>query len=174
MHDDVPLAASTMLPGPAREALTAAIAALDVADKRHEVAELCQAFAQVGRCYRGIGQLDSADEYLRQAMELARALPTVDQSVELLCEAAELSVQRGLPKIARDQAQEAARLARHTADPAWELAVLMRASDMLDRLGERSQAIALHCRALNLITQDHLHEPQKLPVPHAAFPFSVM
>ena len=87
------------------------------------------------------------------------------QSVELLCEAAELSLLRGTPERAREQAEEAARLARRTADPSWELAVLMRASDVLDRLGEHGQAIALNCRALSLSAQDHLHEHQTLPMP---------
>jgi len=94
------------------------------------------------------------------------------QSVELLCEAAELSLLRGTPERAREQAEEAARLARRTADPSWELAVLMRASDVLDRLGEHGQAIALHCRALSLIAQDHLHQPQALPAPHTQPAFS--
>ena len=122
MHDSLPLAASTMLPGPARDALTAAIAALDAAEQ--------------------------------------------------LCESAELSLLRGTPERAREQAEEAARLAQHTADPAWELAVLMRASDVLDRLGEHVQAIALHCRALSLITQDNLHEPQTAPAPASQTVFS--
>ena len=172
MHDSLPLAASTMLPGPARDALTAAIAALDAAEQRRQPSELCQALAQVARCYRGIGQLDMADGCLQQALRWAGSLDATDQSVDLLCESAELSLLRGTPERAREQAEEAARLARHTADPAWELAVLMRASDVLDRLGEHVQAIALHCRALSLITQDHLHEAQTTAAPASQTAFS--
>jgi tetratricopeptide (TPR) repeat protein len=172
MHDPLPLAASTLFPGPARDALTAAIAALELAEQRRQPAELCQALAQVSRCYRDVGLQEMAEGYLQQALRWASALDATDQSVDLLCEAAELSLLRGSPERAREQADEAARLARRTADPAWELAVLMRASDVLDRLGEHGQAIALHCRALSLITQDHLHEPQTQPAPLAQPAFS--
>jgi ATP/maltotriose-dependent transcriptional regulator MalT len=86
------------------------------------------------------------------------AMPTpARDAVELLCTAAELSLARGAHDSAREHAQEAARLARRTVDGDWEVAVLLRASEVLDCVGEPGQAIALHCRALNLITQEHMH-----------------
>ena len=172
--DDTP--ASTMLAGPARDALTSAIRALDTAESQGRPGAMSEALAQVARCYRGVGLLDAADTYLQQALRFARPMGAVDSLVGLLSDMAELSLARAGEQgsdtqsmraeqdRARDYCFEAATLARQTADPSWEVQVLLRVSGVLDTLGDHGDAIALQCRALDLIARDHLHEPLSLPV----------
>ena len=38
-----------------------------------------------------------------------------------------------------------------TADPQWEVTVLLRVADLFDRLGDHEDAIALQCRAMGLM-----------------------
>jgi hypothetical protein len=98
---------------------------------------------------------------------LARGLSAVDASVDALCELADLGIARAdllddqdeprgahrLRDTARDHGFEAARLALRSADPQWEITVLLRVSDLFDRLGDHEDAIALQCRAIGLITE---------------------
>jgi len=44
-------------------------------------------------------------------------------------------------------------MALQSADPQWEIAVLLRLSDLFDRLGDHDDAIALQCRAAGLMTR---------------------
>ena len=150
----------------ARRALRDALAALDLAEADCEPARLSQALAQVGRCHRAIGALSDADWYAKRGLQMARGLGAVDASVDALCEVAELAFERAgrldgedesrgahrLRDAARDHAFEAATLAQRAADPQWEITVLLRVSDLFDRLGDHEDAIALQCRAVGLMT----------------------
>lgn len=150
----------------ARDALRTAVAMLDQAEAAAEPAHLSQALADVSRCHRQVGALAEADWYARRGLSVARGLGATDASVDALCVLAELSLERAdrlegdegargarrLRDAARDQAFEATRLAQHAADPQWEVTVLLRVSDLFDRLGDHEDAIALQCRALGLIT----------------------
>ncbi|HVK31954.1 MAG TPA: hypothetical protein VM845_05550 [Burkholderiaceae bacterium] len=150
----------------ARRELRAAVAALDAAEAAREPAQLSQALAQVARCHRAVGALAEADWYAKRGLAVARALSAVDASVDALCALAELALERAerldtqdeargahrLRDTARDRAFEAAGLAQRAADPQWEVTVLLRVSDLFDRLGDHEDAIALQCRALGLIT----------------------
>jgi hypothetical protein len=150
----------------ARRELRAAVAALDAAEAAHEPAQLSQVLAQVARCHRAVGALAEADWYAKRGLAVARGLGAVDASVDALCAIAELSLERAerldtqdetrgahrLRDAARDHAFEATRLAQRAADPQWEVTVLLRVSDLFDRLGDHEDAIALQCRALGLIT----------------------
>ena len=49
-------------------------------------------------------------------------------------------------------AAEAARLAAQVSDPAWEVKVLLRVSEVLDGMGSHSEAIELQCRAMTLMS----------------------
>jgi len=51
----------------------------------------------------------------------------------------------------RDRAFEASAMAAHVADPDWEITVLLRISDVLDRCGDHDDAVALQSRAMHLI-----------------------
>lgn len=157
----------------ARNALREAVAALDAAETSSDAARLSQALAEVSRCHRDIGALAEADWYAKRGLAVARTIGAVDASVDALCHLAELSLERAerlegsdelrgahrLRDAARDHGYEAAQLAKHTADPQWEITVLLRVADMFDRLGDHDDAIVLQTRAMGLMTG---HELQQL------------
>lgn len=159
-------ASPTTVEDPARRELRAAVAGLDAAEAAAEPARLSQALAQVARCHREVGALAEADWYAKRGLAVARGLGAADASVDALCTLAELALERAerldrqdeaggahrLRDAARDHGFEAARLAQHAADPQWEVTVLLRVSDVFDRLGDHEDAIALQCRALGMIT----------------------
>ena len=150
----------------ARQALRDASAALDAAEAAGEPALLSQALVQVGRCHRSLGALAEAMWYVQRGLQIARGLSAVDASVDDLCELAELALERAarlddqddpraahrLRDTARDHGFEAAQRALRSADPQWEITVLLRVSDLFDRLGDHDDAIALQCRAVELMS----------------------
>ena len=149
-----------------RKALRAATRALDAAESAGEPARLSLALAELGRCHRRLGALAEAVWCAERGLQVARSLSAVDASVDALCELAELAQQRSLqldqqqePRAAhrlrdaaRDHGFEAAHLALRSADPQWEITVLLRVSDLFDSLGDHDDAIALQCRAVELMT----------------------
>jgi len=148
----------------AREALREAMSALDAAEAAGEPARLSQALAHVSRCLRKIGALADAVWYAKRGLQLARGLSAVDASVDALCELAversalldDQDEPRGAERLrdsARDHCFEAAQLALRSADPQWEITVLLRVSDLFDRLGDHDDAIVLQCRAVELMTR---------------------
>jgi hypothetical protein len=156
--------AQAMLDSPARSALREAASALDLAEQFHMPLEMCLALAQMARCYRGLQALGPAEWYLEQSFRWAGALGGVDQGLEVLCQMAEVScalaeqlrhsdaaaAQAALERT-RDRAFEASGMAAHVADPDWEITVLLRISDVLDRCGDHEDAVALQSRAMHLI-----------------------
>jgi len=149
-----------------RQALRDAMLVLEAAEAAGEPGLLSQALAQVSHCHRQVGALAEAVWFAKRGLQLARGLSAVDASVDALCDLAELGIGRAavleeqdeprgahrLRDAARDHGFEAARLALRSADPQWEITVLLRVSDMFDRLGDHEDAIAMQCRALGLIT----------------------
>lgn len=152
----------------ARTELRAAVAVLDSAEAAGDAARLSQALADVSRCHRSVGALAEADWYAKRGLAVARGIGAVDASVDALCHLAELALERAerleeqdeargahrLRDAVRDHGYEAAQLARHTADPQWEVTVLLRVADLFDRLGDHDDAIALQTRAMSLMTGD--------------------
>ena len=65
---------------------------------------------------------------------------------------------------ARDQAFEAARLAGLATDPNWEIRVLLRASDVLDRCGDHDDSVLLQQRALVLMGMGQADLPADDPL----------
>jgi hypothetical protein len=151
----------------ARQALRNAEAALDEAEHKGEPALLSQALAWLAHCHHRVGALAEAVWYAKRGLAVARGLPAVDASVDALCTLAELSIERAarldatdeprgvhrLHEAARDYAFEASQVVQHCADANWEVAVLMRASEVLDRLGDHDDAITLQRRMIQLITE---------------------
>jgi hypothetical protein len=151
----------------ARQTLRDAMAALDAAESAGEPARLSQALAHASRCHREIGALAEAVWYAKRGLQLARSLSAVDASVDALCELSELAIERAallddrdeprgaerLRDSARDHGFEAAQLALRSADAQWEITVLLRVSDLFDRLGDHDDAIVLQCRAVALMTR---------------------
>jgi tetratricopeptide (TPR) repeat protein len=158
-----------MLPSRAREALREAAAALDVAERYLQPLEMSLALAQMARCYRALQALAPAEACLERALGWARTLGAADQAVEVLCllaetrcalaehhEAAEDSRRHhGALERTRDCAFEATTLAAHVADPQWEIKVLLRISDVLDRCGDHDDAVQLQSRAMRLMYGPH-------------------
>ena len=149
-----------------RQALRDAMLALEAAEAAGEPGALSHTLAQVSRCHREVGALAEAGWFAKRGLQLARGLSAVDASVDALCELAELGIERAalleeqeeprgahrLRDAARDHGFEAVRLALRSADPQWEITVLLRVSDLFDRLGDHEDAIAMQCRAVGLIT----------------------
>lgn len=159
--------ALAMLHSPARSALREAAAALDVAERYQQPLEMSLALAQMARCYRALQALGPAESCLERALAWARTLGAADQAVEILCllaetgcALAELHAQddsrrsHAALERTRDWAFEAAGRAAHVADPQWEIKVLLRISDVLDRCGDHDDAVQLQSRAMSLMYGD--------------------
>jgi hypothetical protein len=149
-----------------RRNLTHALAELDAAEVQGEVARLSQALAQVAECYHAADMAAHRRWYLQQALRFAALLSAVDAKVDLLCQLAEACVDdlhvgaddskdtrrsHGTRDLVRDHVFEAAQLAGRSADPRWEVTVLLRLGAVLDGLGDHDDAAALQRRALALI-----------------------
>lgn len=160
-------AGQTMLDSPAREALRHASAALDTAEVRAKPHDMCGALARLGRCYRDLRAHSAAEDVLGQALRWARATGSPDLQVDLLCELAETACMLAeelaedearsayaARERARDRAFEASRLAGSVADAQWEITVLLRISDTLNRCGDHDDALGLQTRALQLMASE--------------------
>ena len=158
-----------MLSGPARSALRQAAAALDLAERYQQPLEMSLALAQMARCYRALQALGPAELYLERALGWARTLGAADQAVEILCLLAETSCSTAELHVhddsrrshaalerTRDWAFEATGLAGHVTDPQWEIKVLLRISDVLDRCGDHDDAVELQARAMRLMYGDQV------------------
>ena len=166
-----------MLHSPARSALRAAAAALDLAERYQQPLEMSLAPAQMARCYRALQAFGPAELYLERALAWARTLGAADQAVEILCLLAETSCalaelheqddsrrSHAALERTRDWAFEATGLAAHVTDPQWEIKVLLRVSDVLDRCGDHDDAVELQSRAMRLIYGPHTG-PEAAPGP---------
>jgi len=150
----------------AREALTSATLALSRAEQGCSVVSRSLALAQLGRCYRGLGEVATAQCYLEQALHWAVASQLTDLRVDLLCDLAHTAAQHAdllclsqperpaLARAARAQAHsyafDATVLATRVSDSGWEAAVLLRISEVLDRCGDHEGAAKLQTRAWRL------------------------
>jgi hypothetical protein len=153
-----------LLDEPAREALRQASAALDEAELRGDPYLLSQALTQVARSHATLRALASAEHYLHTALRWARVANSVDATVDLLCELSDMAERLArlqdserigsghtARERARDHAFEAGTLAGRVTDPSWEIKVLLRISDVLDRCGDRDDAVQMQARALRLM-----------------------
>ena len=152
-----------------RQALQLATRVLDLAEIYRRPHDMCQATAQVARCLKAMGDFSSAEAYLLKSMAWSACMPGVDARVDLLCELsevvctlAETSFDEGANEggamaryatleRARDHAFEAASLAHRTADAQWEINVLLRVSDVLNRCGDHDDAASMQDRAISLL-----------------------
>lgn len=136
-------------------------ASLDLARATGQGFRLCEALAALSRIERRAGWLQDAADALDESLRWARVLGGVDNLVDLLCERGELAMDTAcdnntpvaqadadLLLQARACAAEAASLAHQVSCPAWEVKVLLRASDLFNRLGHNGEAVALQARAL--------------------------
>jgi hypothetical protein len=146
-----------------RQALKQALASLELAQVAGRPWSLAEAYREAGSSYRALGALGSALTMLEQSVRYARITGSIDQCVDLLCEVVETLAlhadacereQPGSGRRTRDRARdhvfEASRLAARVSDARWEITVLLRLSDVLDRFGDRDDATQLQVRALQL------------------------
>lgn len=146
-----------------RDALRVALASLDLAEATGRSWALAEAHREVARCYRALGAMPAALVMLEQALRWTRLGGGADPCVDLLCELVETFAEQsdrqedeapGSGRPARDRARdrvfEATQLAARVSDARWEVTVLLRLSDVLDRFGDRDDATQLQVRALQL------------------------
>jgi tetratricopeptide (TPR) repeat protein len=166
-------------PNPAaRAALRAAASALDAAEQQGQAHAISAALAQMAQSLAAMQALAQAETYLESALRWARAAGATDQTVDLLCALCDLAERlassqdaraAGLGHAARERARdhafEASCLAHRVADADWEIKVLLRVSDVLDRCGDRDDAVQLQTRALRLMAPDATAplDPRVLP-----------
>lgn len=156
-----------------RERLRQALASLELAALTRRPWAMVEAHREVARAYREAGAMASASAMLEQALRWAPLMGSVDARADLLCEWVELLAEQsdllerleaGSGRPAREQARdavfEASQVAARVADPRWEVTMLLRLSDVLDRFGDRDDATLLQMRALQL-TVGHRPEPPR-------------
>ncbi len=135
-----------------------------MAERYLQPLEMSLALAQMARCYRALQALVPAETCLERALRWARTFGAADQTVEILCLLTETSCAQAellaqddsrrshaALERTRDWAFEAASLAGHVSDPQWEIKVLLRISDVLDRCGDHDDAVQLQSRAMSLM-----------------------
>ncbi len=160
--------------GPARDALLLAMRQLSEAEARDDPgrpAAMCHALTEAARALAGLHACSPAESYLAQALRWAGSMGGPDLQADLQCALAEVATNaadlarlrgecghegRRARERARDHAFEAARLAGQVTDPHWEVKLLLRASDVLDRCGDHDDAVLMQRRALELMG---LHQP---------------
>lgn len=154
--------------GAARDALRQAMHHLSDAERvqgSHRAPALCQALTDAARALAGLHAYGPAESHLAQALRWALQMGGHDLSADLHCAWAEVATnaadlaqaqgERACGRAARDRARdhafEAARLAGLATDPNWEIRLLLRASDVLDRCGDHDDSVLLQQRALVLM-----------------------
>jgi tetratricopeptide (TPR) repeat protein len=158
---------STSLPclSPEIQALEAAQVALVAARARAMPVEMAISLVQVAHCYQGLNELEAAHQCLAQALQWAACSGSADTEVRVLCELTELGCDlaeawraaeneeaslNALDTL-RDHAFQAAQRAASVADTDWEVKVLLRVSDVLERCGDHQDACTLQARAMRLM-----------------------
>lgn len=154
--------------GEAREALRAAMRLLseaEVSEGSLHAPAMCQAHTETARALAGLHAYSPAESHLAQALGWAHRMGGLDLRADLHCAWAEVATNdadlaeaqdapersRAARDRARDHAFESARLAGMVTDPNWEIRVLLRASDVLERCGDHDDAVLLQQRALDLL-----------------------
>lgn len=146
-----------------RDTLRQALLNLESAQATGRPWAIADAQRTLAGCYRRWGAGPAAQALLEQALRWTRLEGAHDSEVDLLCELVELLAElaeaqeieqpgsgRPLRDRARDRVFEATRLAARVSDARWEVTVLLRLSDVLDRFGDRDDATQLQVRALQL------------------------
>jgi tetratricopeptide (TPR) repeat protein len=152
--------------GQARQALSLALRTLELAQLQQRPADMSTALSLVARSLKALGAFPAAEGYLQQARRWAALVPGHDAVIDLECELAEVACacaeaalaageERATMRSARERACshafEAATLAAQASDGQWEVKVLLRISEVLDRCGNHDAAATLQNRAISLM-----------------------
>jgi hypothetical protein len=154
-----------LLDAPARLLLRQADLSLELAQTRRRPVEMSLALCALGRAYLLLPSLASAESCFELALHWGRLAASRDLEADLLGELCEVAARQAVAadarhpgqgqaarERAREHAEAAGRLASKVADPAWEVKLLLRLSDGLDRCGERDEALQLQTRAMRLLS----------------------
>jgi hypothetical protein len=152
-------------------ALQQSLQALRVARQAGQGWAIAESYLGLARWYRDHDELGFSLSLLETGLAAA---PGLDQRVELHCEIVSVLAQQsaslesaapGRGRTARNSARQhifkASMLANHLADNAWEAKVLLHLADILDRFGDRDDAVHLQNRALQLMGHSLEGMPQK-------------
>jgi hypothetical protein len=145
---------------------------MERAEARGQPALMAAACQRLARCYRALDAQPMALSTLERAQRWAGISGAIDQEVDLGCELAEWLADlagaadrhergsgRRLREQARDQVFQTTQRVTRCADPRWEVTVLLRLSDVLDRFGDRDDATQLQVRALQLTVSEYYSAP---------------
>lgn len=146
------------------EALNQALALLGSAESRHLPVEMTVSLTSVAHAYKALGELQAAAHYLEKAQRWAEFSGSHDTQVRVGCELAELcsdladqwrsidppASQDALERM-RDHCFQVAQRAASVSDSDWEVKVLLRVSDVLERCGDHEDACVLQARAMRLM-----------------------
>lgn len=154
-------AAPLTIDAASRDVMQQSLQALELARKSGHAWAVAEAQLGLARWYRDRSELDFSLSLLESALATA---PGLDQRVEMHCELVNVLAQqstrcetqatgsgRAARNVARQHIFKASMLAAHLADNAWEAKVLLHLSDILDRFGDRDDAVHLQNRALQLM-----------------------
>jgi hypothetical protein len=149
------------------QTLRTALASLTLAQAAGRPWALAEAHREAALAYRRLDAVPSALSLFQQALQWARLTGATDQALDIQCDLVETLAQQAeaqeleqpgsgqAPRAqARDLVFEASRQAARVADPRWEVTVLLRLSDVLDRFGDRDDATSLQVRALQCSVGD--------------------
>jgi tetratricopeptide (TPR) repeat protein len=147
-----------------RQALQHAMAALDEAERHGVPHQMGAAYQRLAQCFRALDAHAAAEDALRSALGWAHCTGSADAVVDVLCALADAAcaaaeVQGAADphagfrarERARDHAFDAAARVHQVSDPHWEVAALLRLSDILSRCEDHDDAAGLAERALTLL-----------------------
>jgi tetratricopeptide (TPR) repeat protein len=145
--------------------LRLALASLKLAQAAGRPWALAEAHREAALAYRQLNAWPSALAWLEHAWQWAQLTGGVDQALDIQCDLVETLAllaeaneqeRTGGGQLQREQARDlvcqASHQASRVADPSWEVTVLLRLSDVLDRFGDRDEATLLQVRALQRST----------------------
>lgn len=182
-HVDAQADGLALADGAHRESLRRAVEQLSDAEADTTagwVARLCQAHKTMAVALSRLQAYSPAQSHLTQALHWATVMGATDVRADLHCALAEVATSgaeqahahgasrerlRPLRERCRELAFEAARLATQTADPQWEIRLLLRASDVLVRCGEHDDAAQMQQQALLLMGQQNTELGEGLASP---------
>jgi tetratricopeptide (TPR) repeat protein len=159
---EVPMRASTFVDEATREALRRACARLDHAELSPGPHAMCQALADLGRCYLRLKATACAETCFIQALSWSRLAGANDLVMEMLCELGEVAARlaheqdadepgsgHAARERARDLAFEASQLAGTLADASCETSWLLQVGEVLLLCGDHEEAQLVQMRAID-------------------------
>ena len=145
-----------------RELLLSALRGFEAAEMAGDEAQWCEALVQLAHAYAGAGEPEEALALLDRGVQRSQALSSGESGLGMLCDMAELaSSLAGTPdegdgseaaRAARERSRgcafEAMRQVARVDDAQLQAAVILRAADVLETLGEDEDALVFRRSAM--------------------------